>query len=355
MCALAEPGAAWPFVLHAPWIDKGGTVIHVSSLTKYYGDYPAVRDVSFDVPAGQIVGFLGPNGAGKTTTMRILAGYLTATSGTATIDGLDVFWEPVEVRRRIGYMPENCPLYTEMRVIEYLRFRAGIKGMHGSRRRQRLDYVLQRCWLTDVRRQLIGTLSKGYRQRVGLADALLADPPVLILDEPTAGLDPTQIRASRGLIRELGREHTILLSTHILPEVEMTCDRVIIIHRGRVAASGPLRELEQQAGEQTVITADLDGDLDLERVQALENVVQVKGESVAGGTRLRITTDRAEELTPRLCALAVVEGWKLRELRPQRQTLEDVFVRITERDDNADEAAGGGTNAEGIQSHARHA
>jgi len=330
-------------------------VIHVSNLTKYYGDYPAVRDVSFDVPAGQIVGFLGPNGAGKTTTMRILAGYLTATSGTATIDGLDVFWEPVEVRRRIGYMPENCPLYTEMRVIEYLRFRAGIKGIHGPRRRQRLDYVLQRCWLTDVRRQLIGTLSRGYRQRVGLADALLADPPVLILDEPTAGLDPTQIRASRELIRELGRQHTILLSTHILPEVEMTCDRVIIIHRGRVAAAGPLRELEQEAGEQSVITADLDGDVNLERVQGLDNVVGVKREAVAGGTRLRITTDRAEDLSPRLCALAVVEGWRLRELRPQRQTLEDVFVRITEREDTADDAAVAAATAEGIQGHARHA
>src|SRR5947209_10492439 len=151
-------------------------VIHVSRLTKYYGDYPAVRDVSFDVPAGQVVGFLGPNGAGKTTTMRILAGFLTATSGKATIDGLDVFWEPVEVRRRIGYMPENCPLYPEMRVIEYLRFRAGIKGLHGRAAGRRVDYLVGRCWLGDVRRQLIGTLSKGYRQRVGLADVLLADP-----------------------------------------------------------------------------------------------------------------------------------------------------------------------------------
>src|SRR5436190_13822656 len=157
-------------------------MIHVSHLTKYYGDYAAVQDISFDVPAGQIVGFLGPNGAGKTTTMRILAGYLTANSGKAAIDGIDVFWDPVGVRRRIGYMPENCPLYQEMRVQEYLHFRAGIKGLSGERRRQRIDYVIGRCWLADVRRQLIGTLSKGYRQRVGLADTLLADPPVLILD-----------------------------------------------------------------------------------------------------------------------------------------------------------------------------
>jgi ABC-2 type transport system ATP-binding protein len=218
-------------------------VIHVRNLTKYYGDYAAVRDVSFDVAKGRVVGFLGPNGAGKSTTMRVLAGYLTATSGHATIAGVDVFWRPVEVRRRIGYMPENCPLYPEMRVAEYLWYRGGIKGLHGGRCRTRVEYVLQRCWLTDVRRQLIGTLSKGYRQRVGLADVLLHNPPVLILDEPTSGLDPTQIRETRGLIRELGREHTILLSTHILPEVEMTCDEVIVINRGRVAAAGPLDSL----------------------------------------------------------------------------------------------------------------
>jgi ABC-2 type transport system ATP-binding protein len=194
-----------------------------------------------------VVGFLGPNGAGKTTTMRILAGFMTATSGKASIDGLDVFWRPVEVRRRIGYLPENCPLYPEMRVVEYLRFRAGIKGLHGWAAGRRVRYVLGRCWLTGVRRQLIGTLSKGYRQRVGLADALLADPPVLILDEPTAGLDPSQIRETRKLIRELGEQHTILLSTHILPEVEMTCNRVIIINRGQVAAEGMLEDLRQRS------------------------------------------------------------------------------------------------------------
>ena len=221
-------------------------MIHVSNLTKYYGDYAAVRNVSFDVPQGKVVGFLGPNGAGKSTTMRILAGYLTATSGSASIDGLDVFWDPVAVRRRIGYMPENCPLYPEMRVVEYLHFRAGIKGLHDQARLDRIDYVLGRCWLTGVRRQLIGTLSKGYRQRVGLADTLLADPPVLILDEPTAGLDPSQIRESRKLIRELGEEHTILLSTHILPEVEMTCDRVIIINRGEVMMESKLADLRGQ-------------------------------------------------------------------------------------------------------------
>jgi ABC-2 type transport system ATP-binding protein len=314
-------------------------VIHVSNLTKYYGDYAAIRDVSFDVAKGQIVGFLGPNGAGKTTTMRILAGYLTATSGTATIDGYDVFWRPIEVRRRIGYMPENTPLYVEMRVQEYLHFRAGIKGLHGRRRRQRQGYVLERCWLTDVRRQLIGTLSKGYRQRVGLADALLAEPSVLILDEPTAGLDPTQIRETRKLIRELGQEHTILLSTHILPEVERTCDQVIIIHKGRVAASGALRDLHEQAGARTALIVETEEPVDLAPVRKADSVHAVESEQVGGITRLRITTDHPAELSRRLCALATAHNWKLRELRPQRQTLEDMFVKIASQEEAADGAA----------------
>ena len=218
-------------------------MIAVEHLTKYYGEYPAVRDVSFEVPRGHVVGFLGPNGAGKSTTMRILAGFLTATSGRASINGFDVFSDPIQARRRIGYMPESCPLYPELRVEEHLRFRAGLKGLGWGTRRKRIDYVLDRCWLKDVRRQLIGTLSKGYRQRVGLADALLADPPVLILDEPTAGLDPTQIRETRKLIRELGAQHTMLLSTHILSEVEMTCDTVITIDKGQVAEHGTLADV----------------------------------------------------------------------------------------------------------------
>jgi ABC-2 type transport system ATP-binding protein len=312
-------------------------VIHVSKLTKFYGDYAAIRDVSFEVPSGQIVGFLGPNGAGKTTTMRVLAGFMTATSGQATIDGIDVFTEPVEVKRRIGYMPENCPLYPEMRVGEYLQFRAGIKGLHGGRRRVRMDYVIQRCWLGGVRRQLIGTLSKGYRQRVGLADALLADPPVLILDEPTAGLDPTQIRAARDLIRELGKQHTILLSTHILPEVEMTCDNVIIIHRGQVVASSSLKDLAKKAGEQTSLVADFEGEIDPAPVRALPGVAHVEREKTLRSTRLRIAAHEGAEIQPRLCALAVERGWKLRELRPHRHTLEEMFVRIVEGEEEVGE------------------
>jgi ABC-2 type transport system ATP-binding protein len=227
-------------------------MIVVERLTKYYGEYPAVRDVSFQVDKGQVVGFLGPNGAGKSTTMRILAGFITATSGKATIDGKDVFWDPIEARRRIGYMPENCPLYADMRVDEYLRFRGGLKGLSRRDRKYRLGYVVERCWLKDVKHQIIGTLSKGYRQRVGLADALLADPPVLILDEPTAGLDPAQIRETRKLMRELGQQHTMLLSTHILSEVEATCDSVIVIYQGKVVEDGSLSAVRQRHGDKSL-------------------------------------------------------------------------------------------------------
>lgn len=301
-------------------------MIHVSKLTKYYGDYAAVQDISFDVPADKIVGFLGPNGAGKSTTMRILTGFLTATSGTATIDGFDVFKDSIDVRRRIGYMAESCPLYLEMRVNEYLHYRAGIKGLSGARRKQRLDYVLDRVKLREVHRQITGTLSKGYRQRVGLADALLTSPPVLILDEPTAGLDPAQIRSTRELIRELGKEHTILLSTHILSEVEMTCDSVIIINRGRVAASSTLADLARQAGEKARLVAVFEGPVDADAFQGLPGVTSVTADSEA---QLRLAAHDMGILAPRVSALAAQRGWQLRELRPERPTLEDLFVQIT--------------------------
>jgi ABC-2 type transport system ATP-binding protein len=304
-------------------------MIHVERLTKYYGDYPAVRDVSFHVPEGMVVGFLGPNGAGKSTTMRILAGYQTATAGHVTINGINVFWRPVEARRHIGYMPESCPLYPEMRVEEYLRFRAGLKGVYGAQRRKRMAFVLERCWLKNVNRQLIGTLSKGYKQRVGLADALIANPKILILDEPTAGLDPTQIRETRNLIRELGRDHTVMLSTHILSEVEMTCDRVIVIHRGTVALEGPLGDLGRHAGEKAVLCITAEGEIDLEPFQKLDYDHEV--ENTAGGslTRVRIRTINPDTLAAKISHLAATKGFRLRELRTQKQTLEDVFVRIT--------------------------
>src|SRR5687768_6381464 len=203
----------------------------------------AVDRVTFEVAKGQVVGFLGPNGAGKSTTMRMLTCYIPPTSGTATVNGHDIFHDSEEVRENLGYLPENVPLYTEMRVDEYLDFRGRLRRMDRARRKQRIDYVLERCWLKDVRRRIIGHLSKGFRQRVGLADALLHDPPVLILDEPTVGLDPTQIRETRKLIRELGGKHTVVLSTHILPEVEAVCDRAIVIARGRIVAQGTPEEL----------------------------------------------------------------------------------------------------------------
>lgn len=308
-------------------------MIEVERLTKHYGPVTAIRDVSFSVAPGHIVGFLGPNGAGKSTTMRILSCFMPASSGTARVAGHDVFRESLEVRRRIGYLPESVPLYTEMRVAPYLDFVAEVKGVSRSDRRRRVADVMDRCLVADVQNRLIGTLSKGYRQRVGLADALLASPPVLILDEPTAGLDPTQIRATRALIHELGREHTILLSTHILPEVEKTpCDRVIIIHQGRVAASGTLADLQEQASANACLIAEFDGSIDENALGALPGLTDAASARVDGGVQVRLQAGDLAGLTPRLCNLAATKGWKIREIRPERPTLEDLFVRITGRE-----------------------
>ena len=241
------------------------------------------------------------------------------------------FWDSIEVRRKIGYMPESCPLYHEMRVQEYLHFRAGLKSLYGHARRTRIDYVLERCWLKDVRRQLIGTLSKGYRQRVGLADSLLANPPVLILDEPTAGLDPTQIRSTRTLIRELGQEHTILLSTHILSEVEMACDHVIIIHGGKVAKASSLRHLHDEANKRGCLVAVFDGFFEGDTLRSIAGLEILSGESLEGATTLRLEASDPAAATREIYRRAVNHDWPLRELRPDRPTLEDVFVQITGR------------------------
>jgi len=222
-------------------------MISVQNLSKYFGQVKAIDRVSFEVDRDEIVGFLGPNGAGKTTTMRILTSYMPATSGIAKVAGFDVMNESMEVRRNIGYLPESVPLYPEMRVEEYLDYRAKLKGVNRKDRSKRMDYCLDRCRIREVRRRLIGTLSRGYRQRVGLADALIHDPVILIMDEPTAGLDPIQIRETLALIQELGENHTILLSTHILSEVEAVCERVIIINSGRIGASKSLDDLEAQS------------------------------------------------------------------------------------------------------------
>src|SRR5215212_2007481 len=237
-----------------------GLMIQVENLTKRYAGHTAVTDVSFNVGRGEIVGLLGPNGAGKSTIMRILSCYMPATSGTVRVAGRDVFSQADEVRRRIGYMPENNPLYRDMRVREYLRFRGCLKGLKGRRCRERADVVMEQCGLTDVHRKIIGHLSKGYRQRVGLADALVHEPELIILDEPTIGLDPNQIRSVRQLIKDLGEKHTVLLSTHILPEVEMTCSHVLILHQGRILANDTPDNLQQVVGANGQVVAEIAAD-----------------------------------------------------------------------------------------------
>src|SRR3954454_7411912 len=234
-----------------------GLMIEVENLTKRYAGHPAVSGISFTVKRGESVGLLGPNGAGKSTTMRILSCYLPATSGTVRVGGRDVFRDSTEVRRRIGYMPENNPLHKEMRVRDYLKFRARLKGLGRVRSRERVDIVMQQTGLTDVSRRVVGHLSKGYQQRVGLADALVHEPELIILDEPTIGLDPNQIRSFRQLIKDLGRRHTILLSTHILSEVEMTCSHVLVLHRGRMLASDSIEGLQRKIFESGAVVAEI--------------------------------------------------------------------------------------------------
>ena len=309
-------------------------MIKVSHLTRQFPGCVAVDDVSFEVGRGEIVGFLGPNGAGKTTTMRILSCYLPATGGSVSVAGYDVFKDSIEVRRRIGYMPENVPLYPEMRVDEYLNYRARLKGVHSRKRRARVDEVKDLCGLKDVGRRIIGQLSKGYRQRVGLAESLVHDPDLLILDEPTIGLDPNQIRQVRELIKSLAARHTILISTHILPEVEMTCQRVLIIHRGRIVASDTTEQLRGMMMGGARIVAEIRGPPDeiLQRLQTLSGVQRVAG---AGDGEWRgYTLECAKDADPRpgISEMAAARGWALRELRMEKKSLEDIFVSLTRGD-----------------------
>ena len=288
------------------------TMIEVHHLTKRYARHEAVRDITFSVKRGEIVGFLGPNGAGKTTTLRMLTGYLPPTSGTARIAGFDIFRQSIEARRKIGYMPENVPLYEDMRVREYLKFRAQLKGLTGGDTRRRVGHVLDTCGLQSVRRKMIKTLSKGYRQRVGLADALVHDPELLILDEPTNGLDPNQIRQIRELIRQLGQSHTVLISTHILHEVEMTCNRVIIIDNGKIKAADTPANLTQQMRAAGRIQVEIHADPEVAAgaLNRLEHVKKVTPEPLddgwarvhcLGGFRHgRPRTDRPPQLAIRL-------------------------------------------------------
>src|SRR6266436_4418249 len=241
---------------------NNGTMIEVVNLTKRYAGKTAVADISFTVARGEIVGLLGPNGAGKSTTMRILSCYLPASSGTVRVAGLDVFTQSEEVRRRIGYMPENNPLHADMRVREYLKFRARLKGLTRKRSRERVDAVMQQCSLTEVARRIIGQLSKGYRQRVGLADALVHDPELIILDEPTIGLDPNQIRSVRQLIKSLAHAHTVLISTHILPEAEMTCNRMVIMYEGKILAADTPENLQRLMSSNSQVLAEISAPFD---------------------------------------------------------------------------------------------
>ncbi len=306
-------------------------MISVSNLTRSFPGVRAVSDISFSVAQGEVVGFLGPNGAGKTTTLRMLSGFLPPTSGEVRVAGYPVCSEPMEVRSRIGYLPENCPLYPDMRVDEYLRFRAALKKVPGRRVRSRVQSVKEQCGLSDMGRRIIGRLSKGYRQRVGMADALVHEPALLILDEPTIGLDPSQVREVRRLIRDLAQRHTILLSTHILPEVEMTCRRVLIIHRGKMVASDTTDRLRSLAAGRGMVRLEVEASkTDVEAAfRTVPNVEECSAEPLDDGwVSVSLRISGRDDMRPVLVDSVVRAGWRLRELRQDRHSLEDVFMAI---------------------------
>jgi ABC-2 type transport system ATP-binding protein len=312
-----------------------GSMIEVENLTKRYGRHTAVNDVSFTVARGEIVGLLGPNGAGKSTIMRVLSCFMPATSGSARVGGLDVFRAADSVRRRIGYMPENNPLHPDMRVREYLKFRARLKGLGVARSRERVDAVTEQCGLEEVDQRIIGTLSKGYRQRVGMADALVHEPDLIILDEPTIGLDPHQIRAVRQLIKGLAGNHTVLISSHILPEVELTCQRVIILYQGRVLAADTTASLQGRLGGNGEVVAEVAAAADDLRLcwEAMETVEHVDVVPLDGAyCRCTLVPRPGVDLRPAIFETVLARGWKLRELTHTPATLEDIFVRVTRAD-----------------------
>jgi ABC-2 type transport system ATP-binding protein len=316
-------------------------MIEVANLTKRYAGRTAVSNISFTVGRGEIVGLLGPNGAGKSTTMRILSCYLPATSGTVRVAGLDVFRQSEEVRRRIGYMPENNPLHFDMRVREYLKFRARLKGLGRRQSRQRVDVVLEQCSLTDVAHRIIGQLSKGYRQRVGLADALVHEPELIILDEPTIGLDPNQIRAVRQLIKGLGSSHTVLISTHILPEAEMTCNRMVIMYQGTILADDTPENLQQFMTSKSQVLAEIAAPAEeLRACWAEMPEVERYDVSAAQGEYFRcaLTPRNGLDLRPLVFDMVSKHGWPLRELTRNRHSLEDIYVQLTRPPEEEEES-----------------
>jgi ABC-2 type transport system ATP-binding protein len=307
-------------------------VIEVQHLTKRYGRVTAVDDVSFKVEPGEILGFLGPNGAGKTTTMRILTGYMPASEGRATVAGYDVFTHPIDAKRRTGYLPETPPLYPDMTVREYLDFVARIKGVPSGERTSRVDAVMQRTHVADMAARHCGKLSKGYRQRVGLAQAIIHNPDVLILDEPTAGLDPKQIIETRDLIRSLAGDHTIILSTHILPEVAQTCQRVVIINKGRVVAvDSPDNLTAQLRGAETMyVQVDAPGADIAGALTGVPGVTRVAAADMRPGSgAFEVASERGRDIRRDLSREIVNRGWGLLELRPMRLSLEEVFLQVT--------------------------
>ena len=306
-------------------------MIQVDRLTKYYGQIPALQAISFTVEKGEIVGFLGPNGAGKTTTMRILAGFMPATDGTARVAGYDVFSQSLEVRRRIGYLPENVPLYPDLPVAVYLDFVAEVKGVGRAERKRRVADVMERCLISDVQHRFIGKLSKGYRQRVGLAQALVSDPEVLILDEPTIGLDPKQITEIRSLIKSLAGQHTVILSTHILPEVSMVCSRVLIIHQGQIVAGDTPENLTARLSRSTRIQVQVEGPAEAvaAEMRGLPGVRSVEQKITGDGINsFVVETALDRDVRRDLSRTLVGRGWGLLELRPLGMTLEDIFLKL---------------------------
>ena len=321
-------------------------MIEIRNLTKWYGRVLAVDDLSFDAPAGKVTGFLGPNGAGKSTTLKILTCYLPASSGTVTVDGYDVLADSLDVRRRVGYMPEHVPLPGDMRVREYLTYRAGLRDIPARERAAAVDRAAERCWLIapqDMMRRRIDQLSRGYRQRVGLADVLLHQPKVLVLDEPTIGLDPAQIRDMRSLITELGSDHTVILSSHILAEVEQTCDQLVILAGGRLAAKGTPSELRQQVTQGSRVVAEVKTDTPdalTTQLKAIEGITDVACESAGSWQRFILTGQGDADFRSQVGALLASEGLALRELRRESGSLEDFFVQITYRQSMQAQPAG---------------